>query len=56
MFFSYRKDHVGHEHSAAKRWPENWGFLIGQYKIVSISHKIIHGKFILLDYRGSIHA
>lgn len=26
------KDHVGHEHTAAKYWPENWGFLIGQYK------------------------
>ena len=32
-----RKDHIGHEHSASKRWPENWGFLIGQYKIVSFA-------------------
>ncbi|XP_068686879.1 ciliary microtubule inner protein 1-like [Montipora capricornis] len=29
------KDHIGHEHSAAKRWPENWGFLVGQYKILA---------------------
>ncbi|EDO34523.1 predicted protein [Nematostella vectensis] len=26
------KDHIGHEHGAAKHWPENWGFLIEQYK------------------------
>ena len=30
-----RKDHVHHEHTAMKRWPETWGFLQNEYKSVS---------------------
>ena len=26
------KDHVHHEHTAMKRWPETWGFLQNEYR------------------------
>ena len=32
--YIFRKDHVGQECTAAKKWPDNWSFLATKYEDV----------------------